>query len=171
MRHVRALPTTVEEMVRRLETLVSSSPFVLLLQTRCVLSQPWALLTAYCAALTRTPITCVLVNNSGYDFGDATKHLEHLSERLEAASLEQLTNVLSQLSPPRTVTDLQEMLTSRIPHIISVDPAGSDNESIRRGATMSWLRRYVTFATSRPFSPEAERVGSPSAILINQRAA
>jgi hypothetical protein len=97
-----SLPTTVDAMRQALEALVTSSPYVLLLQTASVLSQPWALLAAYWAALARLPIICVVVNDSGYDFGGAKEHLEHLSERLDAASLQQLTAVLSQLAQPHS---------------------------------------------------------------------
>jgi len=124
-----SVPTAVEAMVRRREAL-DGSPFVLLLQTRGVLSQPWALAAAYYAALSSIPIVCVVVNGSGYDFDGAKQHLEQLSERLDAASLEQLTAVLSQLSPPQDVSQLQQSLASLIPHIISVvyNPEGSDNK-------------------------------------------
>jgi transcriptional regulator of heat shock response len=76
------------------------------------------------------PIACVVVDGSGYDFGSVKQHLEQLSERLDAASLEQLTTVLSQLSPPRSVSELQTTLAALIPHIISVgnNPEGSDHE-------------------------------------------
>jgi hypothetical protein len=51
--------------------------------------------------------------------------LHHLSERLDATSLEQLTTVLSQLSPPHDVTELQSTLAALIPHIMSVAYHGS----------------------------------------------
>jgi hypothetical protein len=67
---------------------------------------------------------------SSQDFGGAKEHLEQLSERLDASSLERLDAVLSQLSPPRDVLALQSTLASRIPHIISVvyHPDGSDHQ-------------------------------------------
>ena len=125
-----AVPTRVEAMVRRLETDIAPSQCLLLLQTRGVLSEPWALLAAYRAALAGRPMACVVVSGGGYDFGGAKEHPEQLSERLDAESLEQLTAALSQLAPPHTVAELQTMLAALIPHIISVvyNPDGSDNE-------------------------------------------
>jgi hypothetical protein len=96
-----SLPTTVEAIVLGLEKILASSRCMLLLQTQGVLSQPWALLAMYRAAVAGIPITCVVVNGSGYNFGGAKDHFEQLSERLDVALLEQLTAVLSQLSPSR----------------------------------------------------------------------
>jgi len=152
-----SVPLTVEAMVRRLETDVALSQYVLLLQTRGVLSQPWALLAAYRVALVGLPMACVVVNGGGYDFGGAKEHLEHLSERLDAASLEQLTTALSQLSPPRTVTELQKALGALIPHIISVvyNPTGSDNEL---AATVHDIRDKQSLLQSTSKVPSFSRI-------------
>jgi hypothetical protein len=124
------VPLTVEAMVLSLGTMVASSRYVLLVQTRGVLSQPWALLAVYFAAHARIPIVCVVVDHSGYDFANAKQHLEQLGERLDAASLEQLTTALSHLSPPHDMPALQKTIASSIPHIISVvyHPEGSDHK-------------------------------------------
>jgi hypothetical protein len=164
-----SIPTTVEAMVHRLEKQVASSPYVLLLQTRGVLYQPWALLAAYRAALAGKSMACVVVSGSGYDFGGAKHHLETLSERLDAASLEQIVNVLSQFSPPRHLPALQRTLATLIPHIISVvyHPQGSDNELaatvhdirdkqslLARGKSGRGLIRQLTIVTRRTSSDE-----------------
>jgi hypothetical protein len=169
-----SLPTEVEEMVRGLEKIVAHSRCVLLLQTRDVLSQPWALLAAYRASLASIPITCVVVDGGGYDFDGAKQHLELLSERLDVVSLEQLSAVLSLLSLPSTssrpsgffasrrsrsydMTALQTQLASLIPQIISVvyNPEGSYNELTATVRDIRDKQRLLTRRTSRRTTDES----------------
>jgi len=123
------VPSSPDEMERCLER-VAQSASVMLLQTRAVLEQPWALLAVFRAALASVPVVCVVVDESGYDFGGAKLHLEHLNERLAAPALEQLADELSRWGPPRAVAALQSKLASQIPQIISVayKPNGTDHE-------------------------------------------
>jgi hypothetical protein len=123
------IPSSSEEMEGCLEC-VAQCTSVLLLQTKAVLTQPWALLAVYNAALARVPVVCVVVNESGYDFGGAKMHLEHLSERLGAPALEQISREMSRWDPPRDVEALQSKLSDLVPVIISVayNPNGTDHE-------------------------------------------
>jgi hypothetical protein len=111
---------------------VASSGYVILLQTETVLMHPWPLLATYHAALAGVPITCVVVAESGYDFKSVELHFKHLDERLDAASLEQMSDVLSRWMPPRTVAGLQSKLYGLVPQIISVvyDSSGTSNQFV-----------------------------------------
>ena len=106
-------------MQARLER-VARSEFVLLLQSDGVLLQPWILLALY-TDLNGVPLVCVLAEGSGYDFTAARQQLERLETVLDRAALEEMEAVLSQLSPPSTVTRLQTALVSVLPAIISVE--------------------------------------------------
>jgi len=123
------VPSSPEDMHRCLER-VAQSTSVLLLQTPSVLMQPWALLSMYRAALTGVPVVCVAVAEGGYDFGEAKLHLEHLSERLDAPALEQISDELSRWDPPRVVEALQSKLARLIPLMISVTykPNGTEHK-------------------------------------------
>jgi len=90
---------------------------------------PWPLLATYHASLAGLPMTCIMVADGGYDFQSVEHHFKHLEERLDAASLEQVSHELSRWMPPRTVSNLQSKLFSLIPQIISVvyNPSGSSN--------------------------------------------
>jgi hypothetical protein len=109
---------------------VSDWSCAILLQTRTVLSHSWPLLAVYRAALASVPVVCVVVNESGYDFGGAQLHLKHLSERLGAPALEQISQELSRWNPPRGVEALQSKLLHLIPKMISVayNPNGTNHE-------------------------------------------
>jgi hypothetical protein len=109
---------------------LASSTYVILLQTASVLMHPWPLLATYRASLAEVPLVCVAVAESGYDFGFVEHHLERLNERLGAAALEQMSMVLSEWTPPKTVSALQSKLFNVIPQIISVEyhPSGTRNE-------------------------------------------
>jgi hypothetical protein len=122
------VPSSPDETEKCLER-VAQCASVLLLQTRSVLTQPWALLAVYRAALANVSVVCVVVDEGGYDFGGAKLHLEHLSERLDAPALEQISHELSQWDPPTDVEALQSKLASLVPQIISVayNPKGTDH--------------------------------------------
>ena len=121
-------PTALDDSERFLER-VARSKCVVVLQTRAVLTQPWALLAAYRASLAKVPMVCVLVSNSGYDFASAQQCLEGLSACLEAADIAQMRTVLSGWTPPGSLEALQARLSSIIPATISVlyDPEGTAN--------------------------------------------
>jgi len=123
------VPESPEQMDKCLVR-VAQSTHVVLLQTRSVLEQPWALLSVFCATLAHVPVVCVVVAESAYDFGDAKLHLEHLNERLGAPALEQISGELSRWDPPQDIEVLQSKLASLIPQIISVvyNPNGTRNE-------------------------------------------
>jgi hypothetical protein len=125
------VPTSSEEMKKSLKC-VAQSACVMLLQTRSVLEQPWALLAVFHAILVNVPVVCVVVAESGYDFGEAKLHLEHLTERLDEPALEQISRELSRWDPPKDMEALGSKLSSVIPHIISVtyNPNGTSNELI-----------------------------------------
>jgi len=117
------------DMDESLERVVSSS-YVILLQTHSVLKHAWPLLAVYQAALADVPIVCVLVAGGGYDFSTVEHHLKHLNKKIDADSLEQMSSVLSEWSPPRDVGDLRTRLFNLIPPLISVvyDPSGTPNQ-------------------------------------------
>ena len=75
--------------------LVARAEFVLLLQTREVLLQPWTLLALYRAYAAGVPIICVLVEGAGYDFGAARQHLLRLEDSLDAAALGEMATALA----------------------------------------------------------------------------
>ena len=110
---------------------VSNSTCVILLQTKSILMHPWPLLAAYRAAISGTPIVCVMVLGDGYDHGSCEHHLKHLHERLDAGTLELVSSVLSEWQPPRTFDALQTTLFNSVPKLISViyDPSGTQNET------------------------------------------
>jgi hypothetical protein len=121
------VPSSTEEIQHCLERVAQTSS-VLLLQTRSVLQQPWALLAVY--RKRRVSVVCVVVDGSGYGFGGVKLHLEHLRERLGAPALEQITGELSRWDPQTDVEALQSALASQIPQTISVayNPNGTDHE-------------------------------------------
>jgi len=125
------IPNSREEMEKCLSR-VAQSTCVVLLQTRSVLQQPWALLAVFHATLANVPVVCVVVTESGYDFRDAKLHLEHLREHLDAPVLEQISGELSRWEPPKDAEELQSTLARLIPQIISVSyhADGSRNELI-----------------------------------------
>jgi hypothetical protein len=122
-------PSSPEEMEMFLERVAKSS-CVVLLQTRSVLMQPWALLAVFRATLSSVPVVCVVVTESGYEFAEAKVHLEHLSDRLGAPALEEVAGELSRWTPPRDIRALQSKLANLIPQVISVayKPNGTRNE-------------------------------------------
>jgi hypothetical protein len=99
---------------------VARCRYVILLQTRSVLKEQWPLLATYIAARSEVPIICVVIAGGGYDFATAEDHLAHLNERLDAAVLSSMSDVLSGFTPPKTVSSLQAKLCRIIPHVISV---------------------------------------------------
>jgi len=123
------MPSSPQEMEKCLGCVALSSS-VLLLQTRSVLETPWALLAVFHATLARVPVMCVVVDESGYDFGGAKLHLQHLCERLSAPALEQMSSELSRWGPPQNIQALQSKLANTIPQIISViyNPNGTHHE-------------------------------------------
>ena len=140
MNHTLAQPCDLEVPGRSVKAIqvclerLGRSKYVLLLQTRSVLSQPWALLAAYHAAVLRIPIVCVVLHGrsyeESYDFQGAVEHLRHLSERLAPDDLALISAVLSRSSPPRGVEAMRATLAMVIPHTISVSycPAGDATE-------------------------------------------
>ena len=94
------VPGALEEDIERCLERVARAEYVVLLQSRAVLTQPWALLAAYRASLAKVPMVCVLVSRSGYDFGSAQQCLEGLSTHLDAAAITQMRTVLSRWAPP-----------------------------------------------------------------------
>jgi len=123
------VPSSPKELGHCLEC-VAQCTSVLLLQTHSVLTQPWALLAVYRAALANVSVVCVVVDESGYDFGRATLHLEHLCERLGACAFEQISCELSLWDPPKDMEALQSELACLIPKTISVtyNPNGTEHE-------------------------------------------
>jgi hypothetical protein len=109
---------------------VAGSSYVILLQTRSVLTHAWPLLATYHASLAGVPLVCVVVFGGGYDFGSVKHHVTDLDTRLDAATLEQMSSTLAGWTPPRSVAALQVKLFSLIPQIISVvyHPSGSRNQ-------------------------------------------
>jgi hypothetical protein len=129
---------------------------VILLQTTNVLSHPWVLLAAYCACLDNIPLLCVVVEDAGYDFGQARAHLEHLDQNLDSVAREQLKRTLSSLQLPNDLGQMKQLLVTTIPNIISVvyDPEGTTNELI---ATVHDIRDKQTLLLSRTRRGEHER--------------
>jgi hypothetical protein len=142
------VPTSLDDVDQCLAR-VERSELVLLLQTASVLSQPWALLAAYCASRADVPVACVVVEGGGYAFGEAKEHLEHLNERLDVAALELITRALQRRTPPTELRAMQTELANLIPHIISVG-------GTRTARQMRSRQRFVTFATSRVCSRARE---------------
>jgi len=110
-------------------TPIRSAKFVLLIQTRHVLSRPYVLVATYYAALAHVPIVCVVVDGAGYDFGDAAVHLHQLALRLNEADVGQMCRALGSWTPPKELSAMAFMLSKQIPAIISVvyNPNGTHN--------------------------------------------
>lgn len=124
-------PDTLERMVACLN-LVAQAKYVILLQTKEVLSETWALLATYRASLAGVPLVCVAVEGGGYAFHEARGQLQALDSgaHLSAEALTMLQHVLTRFSPPSDVRSLQERLATLVPAIISVvyHPQGTSNE-------------------------------------------
>ena len=71
---------------------------------------------------------CVLVPGAGYDFAHAAEFLERLAQRLDAATLMQLSAALERMSPPTDVSTLSSRLAS-------VHQRGSNGRGVPHAAT------------------------------------
>ena len=124
-------PSCFEEMVDGLKHVVSCK-YLLLVQSKGVLSHPWPLISTYLASRNHVPIICVKVEGGGYDFAGAQDHLTHLMERLDAECVRQVSRVLSSrlTKTQSSLSRLQSRLSELIPSLISVvyNPDGTSNE-------------------------------------------
>lgn len=162
-----AMPTATDDLLERLANIVNAK-FVLLVQTRGVLSQTFALLATYVADLHGVPVCCVTVRGGGYDFDGARDHLEHLDERLNAEAIAQLGHTLSRLQPPQQLSTLQTKLASLIPHMISVvyNPNGSVHEL---AATVTDVGdKYLLLQEQRSMQLSTKRALSLSRSLLHR---
>jgi hypothetical protein len=126
-----ASPEDMEECLQHIE----SSNYVILLQSRYVLTQEWPLLAMYRASLSDVLTMCVVVDGGGYDFEGAVELLKRLDERLDAATFAKISRALVECTPPKAFEELHATLFSLIPQIISVrfNPSGTRHE---RAATI-----------------------------------
>ena len=70
----------------------------------------------------------MLVPGAGYDFAHAAEFLERLAQRLDAATLMQLSAALERMSPPTDVSTLSSRLAS-------VHQGGSNGRGVPHAAT------------------------------------
>lgn len=165
--------TDADDIRKILSAGVACSDTLLFVQTSGVLTRPWCLLEVYTALRNNVPVLPLVIEGSGYDFGQARDFLENLEPRLEAANpgaFAQLSGLIADGAVPipegtraASVADLQETLSKAIPFLISgcFQPLGSEHQlSAAVQDIVSKAKRAVE--RSAKAKPE-EAVRSPSA--------
>jgi len=163
------VPTDVDGMVSCLKRL-RKSRCVMLLQTADVLSHPWALLATYTACVDQIPLLCVVVEDAGYDFGEARAYLEHLEEHLNDEARDQMMQILTLMELPPDLDRLKKVLVLTIPNIISVvyAPDGTTNGLIatvhdildKRTLLRSRIKREHTRCLSKMLSASSTNLNA-----------